>query len=455
MEYRKINYLSKSSYPAIIEEIINKIQEAQDLTLTGSDFLGKIYKSLNESITPMLDLKEFVTGAEKIANDDVKFKEILDFIVKKTNDNTDLNFLINLAKEEHFAEMQRMYHPAPKDTVKKIENMFTEHNSVIEQGIRSGLFDGLQSKLLNKIKIDLKVEKPLNESEVLYNDTLVKYSPIGLTYDDSVNNKVILLLENCSFEIDENKEIKPLNENIDIPAKIKQLMGAINTCSYNPKENTFSLNESWDFELELNSEGKVFVTNANKVRKEIPNEKVRAMLFESINYYDNFKTLNNFNKEAFLKDGDRFLTLMENCDLLVKFDNLKIIKNLNENSMIIFQEDSLMNLNTPELLYSSNGKTKFNSYSELNESCSQMLNYNLTNLFESHLKNEQFIANVNQTNYTNLMEEQKELNEGLTKIGKLKTIAEENSPTMKNLMEQELTLRTLLDSNIEKLKFFV
>ena len=201
MGYKKQDLLGKSSYPGIVEAITEKIRNAQAETLSGSSLLTDMYAALNESQTPIMDLKPFITGGEKIASDDATIADVIDFC-KKSITTGDLNFVINLCKEEHFKNMSRMNHPSPKDTVKDIQDVFDEPVSFIEQGIKSGLFDGLQSKLLNSIKNDLGIKvtdqefsdatklvaektkkdeskatkSKLNESEVVFNGPLVKYS---------------------------------------------------------------------------------------------------------------------------------------------------------------------------------------------------------------------------------------------------------------------------------------
>ena len=227
---QKIILAGEKSYSAVVDEIFQKIQKAEASTLLGSELLKEVYANLNESITPLLTLKPFITGAEKIAGDDVKLSELIGFLKKSITGNADLNFLINLCKEEHYAELGRMSHPSPKSTIKDIEDHFNDPGTVIEEGIRAGVFDNLKSKLLNKIKSDLQVAKPqvkLNESEVLFSGNLVKYSPIGLRYEDIEKNRLVMLTESGAFEMNrETKSFSVLEDSINISAPYRFLMNA-------------------------------------------------------------------------------------------------------------------------------------------------------------------------------------------------------------------------------------
>jgi len=449
--------LGPNSYPAIIGEIFEKIQNAQCQTLTGTEFLKDIYKNLNESITPALDLKEFVTKGEKVAGDDVTLKEIIDF-TKKSMENVDLNFIINLCKEEHFKEMKRMSHPSPEQTIKDIKSSFDEPASVIEQGIRNGLFDGLKSKLLNKVKVDLGVIKPLNENNTTFNGSLIKYTPIGITFEDVQNNRKLLLLENDILSYDRvSKKLSKLNESIAIPDNYNKLMIAINSCGYNPETEIFSLNENWDFNLILNKDGKTKIKRLDsETWNEIPNEKVRDLLYESVNLYISAPgKVNNFNKYNFLQDADNFLALMENHSKLIQFDNLQVIKNLNESNYVLLNLDLVQNQSTPEILASTNGSKSFKTYANMMESCKEILNQDISNLFESQLITESEVFAERNSKIVSLNEEQKEINLNILKVQKLKTIAEENSPAMVKLNEQENILNNLLNENIKNLDFYI
>jgi hypothetical protein len=459
---KKNQLLGKESYSTVVKEIVEKIQKCQADTLVGNEFLKNMYSKLNEStnITPLLSLKPFITGAEKIAGDDVSLKEIIDFLKKKITGNADLNFLINLVKEEHFENLSRMGHPDPTSTIKNIEEEFNKPSSVIEEGIKSGLFDNLKSELLNKIKTDIdttpdkgystkNATKDLKESDALFNGNLVKYSPIGIKYEDIANNRIVMLTESAVLEYNhKSKTFKVPQEQVIVPENYGKLSTAINSCAYNPETHSFSLNENWDFDLQLNPNGNITVNG-----KDIPKEKVNSLLLESVKAYttDPLK-VKNFNKMNYLLDADNFIALMENSDKLIKLDKLQVVKNLNENSFILIDRNN----ENPDILLASNGDSNklFESYSEMVKYSNNLLGNNIVNLFESQLLQESILLNEKNTKIVSLMEEQKDINTNLVKVSNLKNIAEKDSPAWDKLFEQENQLNKKLDENIKNLNHY-
>lgn len=451
--------LGKNSYPAIVAEIFSKIQTAKADTLTGSSLLSEIYSELKESITPMLTLKPFITKAEKLASDDLTVGEIIKLIKDKTG-SADLNFIINLCKEEHFENLNRMNHPSPESTVKEIEHLFDKPASVIEEGIKNGLYDSLKSNLLGKIKQDLKVPefKVLNESAPVFagiSQNIIKYNPVGLRFDDVKNNKIVMLCESSAFVLDaQSKKFSKMNESDSniIPDSYKMLMGAINALSYDPKDNSFTLGLQWDFDLIMSGDGVITINS-----KVIPESKVKNFLIESINVYQNDPTkIPNFVKPNYEKDADNFIMVMNNQKSLIKFDNLESIRNLNENSLVLVDKNTVY-ANTPEILFSSKGdyvKT-FESYTELAGHVNSVLNTNLNENFAPQLKNEQQLIATRNQKIVELNESQKELNRKIISNKNLMTLAEVNSPAMVELMENDNKLNSLLKANIDDINHYV
>jgi len=456
MDSKKL-LLGEKSYPVIVEQINEKIKNAQCSTLEGNQFLSKMFKTLNESSTPIMDIKPFITGAEKVADDDTTLKEVIDFC-KKSITTGDLNFLINLVKEEHFQNLKRMHHPAPEATIKDIKEKFDEPAGVIEQGIRSGLFDNLKSDLLNKIKVDLNIEtKKLNESETMFKNSLISYNPVGIKIEDNKTNNIVLLLENAIITYNEDKSFKSLDKSqISISPEQNRLMTAINYCSYNPELNQFSLNENWDFNMVLDSNGDVLI-NDIQVKK----EHLKDLLLESIQLYKkmppNEEISKSFNETKYLKDADNFIMLVENQQHLIQFDNLVTIKNLNENEYIILSKDDVFFTNNPEIITSSrNYNTKlYESYNLLIEDVNSCLKENISDLFEPQLINEKQILQERDNSIKNLNESISKINHKLKDISNLKNIAEENSPALTKLNEQENMLNKALDKKLNDLNFYV
>ena len=349
--------------------------------------------------------------------------------------------------------MTRLNHPSPQATVKDIEDKFNQPGSVIEEGIKAGIFDNMKSKLLNQIKSDLKAKTPiitLNESNALFNQHLVKYSPIGIKLEDIKNNRLLMLTENGVFSVNrQTQEFSALHESVDIPKEHNFLIHSISECGYFPETNTFSLNENWDFSLLLHPNGNVTVNG-----KDIPNEKVKVLLLESVRAYVTDPTkVENFNKTRFLHDADIFINLMENSSALIRLDTLQVLKNLNENSFVMFQT----NLKTPKILWSSDkiSNNLFESFTEFAKAINTTIKGNVTNLFESQIKFEVDAINENTKNIVELTNAQQEINENIKKLEKLKQLAENDSPAMKKLLDQEGILNQKLDENIKSLNLLV
>ena len=458
MMFNTENLLGKNSYPAIAKDIYQKIQSTTCSTLEGSELCNNIYQKLNESTTPMLDIKEFVTGAEALSKSDLTLKELLDFI-KKRSTNGDLNYIINLCKEEHFKKLRALNHPAPEQTIKELEKAFGEPASVVEQGIKKGLFDALQSNLLNEVKKGLDVKpKNLNENNTaissrVFNGNLVKYSPVGIKYEDLKNNQVVYLMESEILGLKrDTKELVALSESeVMIPEGYKLLIDAVNSCAFNPETLEFSLNENWDFDLKINDKGQTMVNG-----KQIPKQKIKDLLFESIQVYEkNPIKVQGFNKQAYIKDADKFIMLAENANKLIQFDNLIAIKNLSESTYVIFDKDGI-SLNQPKILASNVAKNKlFENFSDLVVESNNILKSEITPLFESQLINEREIYATRNQKIVELNESQKEINKAIAKVKNLKNMAEENSAALDELNSQETKLLQKLNENMDELNFYV
>lgn len=490
--------LGKNSYPAIVEKIFEKIKEAETDTIAGNQLVKELYSKLNESATPMLEVRQFITNAEKVSNDDASLKDVVDFC-KKSATKGDLNYIINICKEEHFMNMTRSGHPNPEETIKSIKEKFDEPGSIIEQGIRNGIFDCLSSNLLNNVKVSLgiteeNIDKTIdaskdergNSSENL-NESIVpddnsntypsnkddkqkldlqnldeayqylmngfcKYTPIGIITEDKQNNRMVILTESDTLSFDKSKQEFSKITDYTPDNTTKRLFEALNEVSYDPEKEYFTLNENWDFDLRLTNEGKCFISPKNVVRlKEIDSNNLQKLLLESINAYN----LTSESKKSFIRDADNIICLMENCDVIYKLDKLRVLRNLNENSYVMFDLHDVKSTNTPNILSVNGLKSEFHkSFGSLCESVNNTIKFDCKKLFESELIAETHQLNERQSKVTSLMEEQKILNEQITKVTNLKKLAEDNSPAMDKLNEQENMLRNKLDNNIKDLNFY-
>jgi hypothetical protein len=462
-----INYLGPNSYPGIVSQIAEKLNTAKVETIAGNELISKAIQTLNESITPMMDLKEFTTNAEILAPNDAKLADIVTFI-RKNVESGDLNFLANMCKEEHFKEMSRTGFPSPQDTIKEFESLFNETPSIIEQGIKNGLLDKLSSNLMMEIKSSIvddgktkiindpnDVVQILNENQVLYSDNnLISYIPIGISMEDIKNNRMLLLTESDVLSFDRNnKDFDRIgNEellSLEIPEGHKRMMSAIQELAYNPEDESFSLNENWDFNMKLNKKGEIVLLNEQNNKTNILDKNdLPKFLMESINLYENQAIVPSFfNKEKYLKDADNIILLCENHNKIIKLDNLKVIRNLNENKYVVIEPKSTKK---PKLIAGTGLKISqlFESYLDLNNNCNEILNKSLVGLFENQINIEKDFNSKKFENIQKLQEEQSDLNKDITETNNLLKIAEENSPAFEKLNESKEILNSKLEENI-------
>lgn len=457
-------FLGSKSYPSIVDEIIKKLQAAQADTLTGTTLLNKVYQKLNESKTPMMDVKEFITQAEAVASDDVSLCDVVKFC-KKSATEGDLNYVINLCKEEHMQNLTRSGHPNPEAILKEIESEFSNPASIVEQGIKNGLYDRLNSKLLNTVKTGLNVKvrgqeeisKELNESYQEDFGGFCQYVPIGITYEDKTLNKIVVLTESDVLSYNkQHQEFSKLN-GVKIQPEYVRLMEALNTIPYDPETEMFSLNENWDFSFKMDSNSNMFIGKKDTAFvKPIAADDFKKLLLESIDLYSINPTLvTNFNKTNFLRDADNMIMLMENASQLIKVDKLRVLRSLNENKYVLFDMVDVKTTNNPKVL-SINGtkSSQYDSFTALCESVKEIISFDCKKLFESEIKAEVTQLNERSSKLVSLNEEQKELNTNIQKVQNMKKIAEVGSPAMDKLNEQERMLNEKLDQNIETINFY-
>ena len=460
-----VAYLGEQSYPAILTSITEKIRDTKASTITGNELLGKIFKNLNESVAPILQLKEFTTNAEQLAPHDAKLLDVLNF-VKKQVKTGDLNFLINVCKEEHMQNLTRTGFPSPESTIAEIKKDFNEPSSVIESAIKNGIFDALNSNLLMQIKSDLVEDKSknlintavdkfvdLNESAIF--GTTAIYSPVAVKLEDQKNGRIVFLTESCVLTInDETRDLCQESDpgNVEIPLAHKRLMSAITNLSYDPGKNEFGLSEKWDFNLQITDAGPVTIAKEGVDRIIAVNrDDVPALLLESIQKYEKFNP--NFKKYAFTQDADNFILLMENHNKLIRLDECKTIKNLDTQEYVMVD---LKESKNPRLIASSKSTIPlFESYTDMvfNEKngINSIIGASVEKLFESQITFEQQATQNRFTKITELREAQKEINLLISQNKKLQDVAEENSPAIDMLFEQSKKLNLTLEDNISKL----
>lgn len=470
--------LGEDSYSAVVYNIHQAIMNAKAETIEGSEFLSKMYDTLNESSTPVLSLKPFITKGEELAQNDNTVGKIMKIIKKSINGNADLNFIINLCKEEHFDNMNRAGLPSPESTIKSFEDAFNKNSSQTEKLIKEGIFDGLKSNLLGQIKKDLGYSE--NEATTSEKNNIVdldessnfgyttgniyKYSPVGFIVKSSdgrnyafTEGRCIKLNENQ--QLVEDMEIVPVEEVDTITTAHSKLMRAIEDTTWNPETNEFSTSQIWDIDLRISPEGKILLSTEDGDR-EIALSDLQDLLIESLNLYERRPESNpEYTQELrqeYIKDADNFIALATNFDKLVKFDNITVVKKTDENGDT-HQSTTIMfdnrDLHKPEVLVNGlNENQKFNSFKELCESCDNTIgNQGLfRTLLDKNLNEESDLMDIKFKRLSKLNEDQDSINRDLQTISEMKTVAEQNSPVMDELNQREEKLQEILKKNIDE-----
>lgn len=451
----KENINGEHSYQEVLQKIKDKITSIKTCdTVMGNEILSEAYGRLNESMTPILELKAFSNRAEELAGDDVTLMDVVKFIRNQVKTG-DINFLINICKEEHFKKLIEMYHPAPEKTIESFKVLFDGDSETIENGIKNGIFDSLKSDLLQILKNERMTEEDKKKNALQSADKqLLKYNPVGVIYVDDKNNKAVHLMQNFVIEFEPDTQIAkalPISEieKLDILPEYKRLMNAIHSLPYNPVDESFTLNEKWDFECKLKDN--VCLINGHEISK----EDLPKLLLESINTYTAFPDkVGKINRDNYLRDADNMILLLENCDLLIKYDNLECIKNLNENSFVMFDKNHSINGATPYIVASSDEKLTgklFESYHEMAEATSEILKDNSHKIFESQILHEKEMRAKMYQRKIELREEIKTLNENIQKMEDVRKIAEEGSASSLEAGRRLLKLNESLNSKMDEM----
>jgi hypothetical protein len=469
-------------YAQTVAAIRDKLLNAKCTTLQGTKMIDEMYRNINESDTPLLSLKRFISGGEVVAAQDASVKDVLEFTKKAVTGNVDLNFLINLCKEEHLDTLTKSGHPAPKETLKTVEKLFSGSASTIEQAIKSGVFDDLKSELYMKVSAGLKNPKVLSQEKeaqkhkqalaaaagvdlkesqkTVIGDGFIRYCPIGFMVKGKTpkeNTKQIALLEGQMFYISKGEKssiFDVCHDSIELNPTETRMAIALSKQPYNPKTGCFRLFEDWDFDMWLTPKGevkiaKVSVAGAKPTIKAVSPEHVKGILFESIDYYLASQKIKD--AAPYLADADNFMALMENNNKLIHFDNLMVFKNLNEgatlNDFVIVpavQQDKLKMFHNGMVLL-------FESYTTLRSAIDNAIKTPVVKLFESEIKKEEQSKINDLLKVGQLNETLKTLNESITRVNKLKSLAEDGSPAMRELDGQYNILNGKLQETLKEL----
>lgn len=449
----------KNTYLQVIKDIKQKFEETilnESLSFETKNFVDKTLKVINESATPMMEIRRFYNNAENIS-DKSTLSELMKFITKHTKSGN-LNYIINLAKEEHIEKLRLSKHPLPEQTLKDID--FSENdNNVIISNLKKGLYDSIESDIIDELKERFLTDSFKKSRNIITKDanditlnesSLQFYSPIGIRYEDVTNNRLILLTESLllSYNRDNDKYGILHIEDVTIPQNHLKLVDAINQLNYDLEDNSFSPAMHWDFNAVVDSFGDIVVWKDVNNKKKIDYNTFRELFKESL-----INSKNSPNYEMLVRDADNMCMICENFGKLTKIDTLKVVRNLSENSKYIIKTI----FDNPTIICGVKngvieGEQKFIGYSQLNESLSKSLNTDTTKLFENQISKEIIFEKDKQSGIDKLYEKQKEIEKDLKNTKNLLSVAEPDSEAFKSLNESIEMLETKLTTNINDIK---
>lgn len=442
--------LAQNGYQAVVNNVASAIYNTKAETKKGANLLKTTFQALMESETPMLVVKEFITNAEQLDDVDATMGELMKTIKKHIHGN-DLNYIINLCKEEHFANLNRSGHPDVKSTIADIEKLLQLPGNQIAELIKKGAFDKLDSKLLNetKVSLDMYVDETedaaaeLNENYYESPKGFQSYTPIGFMVDDKKHGKV-MLVECCVLSYNQEHNMFNQVEGFSPTYSQQHLLKAIQETPFNPATDEYIVNIQntgidEDFEMSLDTTlGEVYIQ-----QEKVASEDVRPMLAQKI---ASLQAAGHV-VEPLVVQVDNFLALVENKDSLVRFDTLNSVM-YNGNKIVLNEKQILQEGSQPV-------QRLFESYTAMVNESSKQLGVDISELYKPCLDGELGVATQRAMEKEKLISEQKNLNAEITKLEALLKVAEPNSPAEERLTREIYQARKKLDKVLQELAMYV
>lgn len=442
--------LAQNGYQAVVNNVASAIYNTKAETKKGANLLKTTFQALMESETPMLVVKEFITNAQELDDVDATIGELMKTIKKHIHGN-DLNYIINLCKEEHFANLNRSGHPDVKSTIADIEKLLQLPGNQIAELIKKGAFDKLDSKLLNETKVSLDmyvdetedVAKDLNENYYESPKGFQSYTPIGFMVDDKKHGKV-MLVECCVLSYNQEHNMFNQVEGFSPTYSQQHLLKAIQETPFNPATDEYIVNIQntgidEDFEMSLDTTlGEVYIQ-----QEKVASEDVRLMLAQKIAELQAAGHV----IEPLVTQVDNFLALVENKDSLVRFDTLNSVM-YNGNKIVLNEKQILQEGSQPV-------QRLFESYTAMVNESSKQLGVDISELYKPCLDGELGVATQRAMEKEKLISEQKNLNAEITKLEALLKVAEPNSPAEERLTREIYQARKKLDKVLQDLAMYV
>ena len=445
--------MTENGYNTIITKLSEIFANATADTDQGQELIDYTQRALFESKTPMFELREFLSGAQKIAKQDTKLLDVIKFC-KKTTDTDSLNFLINLCKEEHFAAMTKAGHPNPEETIEKIKDQFNLPDNEIKKQIEAGVFDGLQSKLLGDIKNSLSIEvreapKPADVLKIggRLNESIECIKPVGFAFPTK-EGKTKFLLESKIYDYDtETQQLIP--DDGYVPSeKIQTLQEALEHLTFDSEQNAYVLNLGL-----LNNY--IYFLDGEKLQQFIE-EDGEFETIEPQELEENIKLLAQTNLhliEQYKNEINAFRRMVANRSRLIQYDNITMIKNLHNGNTVLVEVGEVPRIIGSEIsVYDNFKKLVTDLNSKLNPDNHFSVTQSIQQLYDLELIEE----GIESENIRSLREELetslKSVSSELTKIKTMLDIVDKDSPVYDDLTRQYNELESKSNDIIAELK---
>lgn len=474
-------------YQKVIGKIRNYMLQNNVVdTFEGQKVYDENIQQIFESNTPVLKLKEFKTNAQQVAPHDTKLMDILKFVNKNIKNSPSLNVLLNIAKEEHLQNTGRTENPEDDETIKSLEKYWSAGDSEIEQAIKNNTFKDLKSNLMMNLKSDIIPDsndtKILNVPAQAPIDKLLEsiqdlqvFSPIGVLWDDEIENQKYAFIEDDVYQIQNNEETisyqSVSEEKINqikgrVPQTLTRFVSAFKELSYNPITQEFkpALNH-WDFDIKITENGSVILCLEDSISNSVSLTTVeiadlKQLFVETLDYLKQTDLSENSISDL-QRDADNFIIVALNFDKLFLFDDLLQLQSLFENTYAIVPDKALEltpgEKTNVQLISGSVDKTnqEYTSYQELVNSINKNIGLktekSVNKIFESCLVNEFNNNFEKQSKIGMLKEQQSQLNTEIKAKNNLLKIADPDSPAQQKLQTELDKLNSDLDINLQEL----
>lgn len=481
-------YTGNDGYHAIMQSIQDKVEAINPDTGAAQLFKEQALNILGSN-SPLLELTAFCTNDELVNRNDSTVNDVIDFMKKETA-RGDLNFLVNLAKEEYFANKSKQgvdYDIKGDEVINNLKLLFNEPHSVIEEALKKGMFDAMESDIIKDIKLnEFKTEREskrrnsinkdfgnqswteLNESVSfdVNNQNLLAYNPIGLGVETE-DNEIALLIKDNLLRLHQDGIIPATYEDYlnKLTPENKNLLNAINSVPYDIESETYSLGgDVWDFDLTLSSteNGNKLLQLRDNFNKDnvtvIAEEDLQEFLFESVEFVVSQNPNNPTLKQQLYSEVDNFMMLSANFGRLIKLEDYIEIVNPETGHKVLIHKIEGAN-SVPTIINSNIGSMmEYPTYSKMLTSIMEILKPNdfqattLMQYFQDRLNEDVIKATEIQKERDAVQTRVNELATMITEAENIKNVAHSDSEIYKQKVAELNDLNAKYSTELVRLK---